>query len=130
MSQLLKGEELMKILQTYHCQDKIVQVLTQISLRLRIESGQLRELLEIADNRDRRILGRFPTKYFDAAFDVRWIRTTKVFKLGEQPGQDRLAIGILAAEELSREEFTQRLDNRASENLLNEANKLINPGKN
>lgn len=94
---------------------------------MKIESGQLRELLEVNDCRNPFFLHRFPTLYFEAAFDVRWIRATKIIKVGETPGQDRLAIGIIAAEELTKEEFEKRAEVQISQSLLNQAKEIINP---
>lgn len=119
----------MLLLQTYHCQDRVMKILTDMALRSRREKGQIRELFEITDCRKGLVLNRFPDRYFDAAFDVRWIRATKIIKLGEQPGQDRLAIGIIVAEELTNAEFLKRLDDRAADLLIIDAKKIINPNE-
>lgn len=73
------------------------------------------------------VFGKLPTRYFDAAVDYRWIYAPKIISPGQSPQQDRLNIGIIAAEELTIAEFSNRIDTHVSEQILREAVNIINP---
>jgi hypothetical protein len=90
------------------------------------ESGRLRELLEVTDCR-RYTLGHYKTRYFDAAFDFHWTRASKIIKPGHPPEQDSLSLGVIAAEELTEAEFKERLENKAVQQIINQAKDIINP---
>jgi hypothetical protein len=128
MPQLLKSEEFMDILAKYNCQQAINETLTGIIIDSRSESGRIRELLEIVDNR-RFVLGRLPDRYFDAAFDFRWTRRKLISAPGRLPEEDKLEIRILAAEELTNDEFNTRIELKEADILMREAVKIINPDK-
>jgi hypothetical protein len=86
--------------------------------------------MEVIDRRQLVLLGgRYPTRYFDVAIDFRWIRASKIIKPGMPPEQDKLSMGIIAAEEMTDKEFEQRFEEMAVKNLIQEANKIINPKK-
>jgi hypothetical protein len=92
--------------------------------------GQLRTLIEVIDCNT--FLGfsypiKKPTLYFDAAVDYRWIYAPKISSPHEPPPQDRLSIGIIAAEELTEQEFSNKMEEKAADDILKEALKLINP---
>lgn len=128
MSKSLDGPELMGILHRYNCQKQINDRLTEIILRSKKESGQLREFLEVTDCRGMFVIGpKYPTLYFEAAFDFRWLRGRKIVLPGQLPEQDKLSIGVVAAEQLTVEEFNKRLEAQMLEKVLSDAKKIINP---
>jgi hypothetical protein len=94
------------------------------------QKGQLRTFIEVTDCRmlmGLPVLGKFPTRYFEAAIDFRWTHAPKIISPGQPPQQDKLSIGIIAAEELDKDTFAAKIEEKAIENIINEANKIINP---
>lgn len=73
------------------------------------------------------VLTRFPTLYFETAFDFRWTRASKIIKPGQQPEQDRLSIGAIAAEQMTRDVFITKIQEKDMEEILDRAKKIINP---
>jgi hypothetical protein len=127
MAQLLTGLELIDILQKYNCQKQINDQLTRMIISEKKESGQLRLLLEVTDCRGRYTIGKLPILYFEAAFDFRWTRASKIIKPGQfAPEQDKLSIGAIAAEQLTVEEFAAKMEAQALEQIVKDAEKIIN----
>lgn len=127
----MTGDQFVQILQAYHCQDKVVSFVTGIVRRQKTSKGDIKVLLRIIDCRDRFVLRRFPDLFFEAEFEYVFIPGRKVIEPGQQlPEPDTLKLGARSAEELTREQFEQRTDEKASEALLDEARKIINPKEN
>jgi DNA-directed RNA polymerase subunit M/transcription elongation factor TFIIS len=127
MPKLLEGKEILDILQKYECGEIVNKILTGMIVESKQESGRLRQLFEITDRRKYALI-RMPSVYLDAALDFRWIRAGRISHHGENP-MDKLSMGFIAAEQLSKEEFLQRLDNQAMDQILTEAQKIINEAK-
>lgn len=117
----------MVILQHYNCLKAVNDKLTGMILHEKKESGQIRSLVHVIDNRGVFIIGRLPDLYFDAAFDFRWLRGRKIVLPGQLPEQDRLSIGAIAAEQLTEEEFSSKIEEQTIGKLIDEAKKIINP---
>jgi hypothetical protein len=96
-------------------------------LKEKRESGQIRRLILVVDNRGAFTIGKLPELYFDAAFDYRWIRGRKIVPARQPPEQDRLSIGAIAAEQLTKEEFSVKFEAQVLDQVLDEAKKIINP---
>ena len=118
----------MKILQTYHCQDQIADYVTALIVNQQRKNpkGTMKLLLSIIDRRSRFTLKRFPDLFFEAVFQYQFIPGRKIIAPGHPAEQDTLKIRAMAAEELTREQFDQRANEKRSNDLLNEAKKLIN----
>jgi hypothetical protein len=94
------------------------------------ESGQLRTLIPVLDCRTFlgiKLVSKMPTRYFDIAVDFRWTRASKIIPASGIPETDKLQIGIIAAEELTEDEFNDRMEQKAAEDMLKIAKSLINP---
>ena len=130
MPKLLEGKEILDILQKYDCGEIVNRQLTGLIVESKQESGRLRQLMEITDCR-RYVIMRYPTIYLDAALDFRWTRAPKIIRPGEiGPREDKLSMGFIAAELLTKEEFTQRMENQIMDQVLTEARKVINQNNN
>jgi hypothetical protein len=128
MPQLLTGEELMRVFSEYKCQKQVHDQLVSMIERTNQEHGRVRTLI-ITEDRRSFVLNRLKTRYFDAAFDFSWIRAPKIIKPGSRPEMDTLNVGAIAAEELTEQEFSLRMDHKALKEVVAEAEKIINPLK-
>ena len=129
MPQLLTGPEFLEVLAKYESQKSVNDGITKMIILDGRDYGQIRTPVEVVDNHT--FLGvpsmlKKPTRYFDVAFDFRWIRGRKIVKPGQMPEQDRLSIGIIAAEEYTKEQFGQKMEDMAAEDIMRAAAKLIN----
>jgi len=129
MPQLLTGPEFLEILNKYQSQKAVNDGMTRMIIQDGREHGQIRTPVEVIDNHT--FLGmpsmlKQPTRYFEVAFDFRWVRARRIVKPGQMPEQDRLSIGIIAAEEFTKEQFTQKMEDLAAEDIMRAAAKLIN----
>lgn len=120
----------MQLLQKYNSQEQVDVSLTKMIISDRKEHGQLRTFVHLVDNT--RFLGftsilKLPSRYFEIAVDYHWKRASKILPASGIPEQDRLSMGVIAAEELIEAEFTGKLEERAAEDMLNIAKNLINP---
>ena len=130
MQKLLNGELFLKILETYHCQDNVLQYVTGVIMNQeKASEGTSKVLISIIDCRDRFTIKRFPVLYFDAVFQYRFIPARKIVLPGETPGQDTLKIVAVAAEELTKEQFEQKAEEKKGSEMLHEAKNIINPKK-
>lgn len=119
----------MAILQKYNVQKQVNDRLTGMILHEKKESGQLRSLVHVIDNRGLFIIGKLPDLFFDAAFGYRWTRARKIIFPGQPPEQDKLSIRAIAAEQLTEEEFLSRIEEQSIKKLIDEAKDIINPQK-
>ena len=129
MQKLLTGDLFVKVLQYYGCQDRVVDYVTGIIRQQKASEGIIKVLLSIIDCRPRLIIPRLPVLFFEAVFEYRFIKANLISKPDQPPEQDTLKIGAKAAEELTEEEFNKRAEEKKSNDLLNQALKIINPPK-